>query len=260
MCCFSRPVKHVSKTQILAAGAGDARQALIYSMDFAASEDLAMILPLPVPPRPPDDAVRFVDLSGYADLFADLRRAFPEVVLVARGPAPANLAPRQTLKVHAVGDFEASFVPTVGDFERLDERFRLAPGLWEKLPQYRDHGLAVFKLRGAGGLFGRLRAETKTIHPMAFVFPRRDPDQLFFPTVHIHDGEVHPQATFDHTLYCQTGSARSPGRMWVPSDGPIGRHIQAARVGGLVNGDAPAFRLTMLGALPNRDTLIPARP
>ena len=55
---------------------------------------------------------------------SDLRRAFPEVVLVARGPAPANLAPRQTLKVHAVGDFEASFVPTVGDFERLDERFR----------------------------------------------------------------------------------------------------------------------------------------
>lgn len=35
---------------------------------------------------------------------------------------------------------------------------------------------------------------------MAFVLPRRDGRFVFFPTVHVHDGEVHPTAAFDDTL------------------------------------------------------------
>ena len=38
---------------------------------------------------------------------------------------------------------------------------------------------------------------------MAFSFPRHDPDRLFFPTVHIHDGHVYSVAQFDHSLYYQ---------------------------------------------------------
>src|SRR5262249_58819336 len=64
---------------------------------------------------------------------------------------------------------------------------------WDALPAYKDHGFAVFKLKKGA----------KTIHPMAFEFPRRDPKRLFFPTVHIHDGAVHPTAKFDHSLYLQ---------------------------------------------------------
>ena len=43
-------------------------------------------------------------------------------------------------------------------------------------------------------------------HPMAFQFPSRltAEAQLFFPTVHIHDGEIHKKEKFDHILYAQT--------------------------------------------------------
>lgn len=37
---------------------------------------------------------------------------------------------------------------------------------------------------------------------MAFEFPRRDRHSIFFPTLHIHDRTVHPEANFDHALFC----------------------------------------------------------
>ncbi|MCU0654720.1 MAG: hypothetical protein MUF64_05350 [Polyangiaceae bacterium] len=53
MCCFCRPVKVVSSTAIFACRASPGGQILAYKMDLEASEDLAMILPLPVPRVPP---------------------------------------------------------------------------------------------------------------------------------------------------------------------------------------------------------------
>jgi hypothetical protein len=43
-------------------------------MQYRAAGELAMILPLPVPPGCGEDAVRFIDLSGHASFFADLAR------------------------------------------------------------------------------------------------------------------------------------------------------------------------------------------
>jgi hypothetical protein len=37
--------------------------------------------------------------------------------------------------VREVGSFEASYVPKIADFSRLDERFRLPVAVWKKLPQ-----------------------------------------------------------------------------------------------------------------------------
>ena len=41
------------------------------------------------------------------------------------------------------------------------------------------------------------------MHPMAMEFNTRHPDTLFFPTLHIHDGAVHAEEDYDHTLYFQ---------------------------------------------------------
>src|SRR5262245_41303091 len=126
MCCFSRPVKDVAATKIFARSGTKDRQFLVYEMKLAADEDLAMILPLPVPKQRAEDAVRFVDLSDYADFFKDMAAGFPAPVgrslgldKGARGDAAKPLA------VVEVGNFEASFVPSIADFARLDERFRL---------------------------------------------------------------------------------------------------------------------------------------
>lgn len=196
MCCFSQPVLSVSATNIFAREAPDGRQYLAYDMTLSAAEDLAMILPLPVPLGTSDDALTFLDLSGYAELFDDLASGFLEAVsmgleLTRAIPASASFEP---LAVVDVGSFEASFVPSIGDFDRLDARFRLPPDVWPNLPGYADFGFAVFKLKKGN----------KRIHPMAFIFPRADANALFFPTVHVHDGEVHVDADFDHALYCQS--------------------------------------------------------
>ncbi len=169
MCCFSGRVQEVSGTRIFARSPGKDLQILAYSMSVSADADLAMILPLPVPPSPPEDAVRFIDLSGYPTLFDDLEKAFPQSRAVPQSKAASKGAAAKSLVVHEVGDFEASFIPRLADFERLDPRFQLPKQVWDKLPDYKDYGFAVFKLRG--GEAGRSKA--KTIHPMAFEFPIR---------------------------------------------------------------------------------------
>lgn len=248
MCCFSKPVTHVSATSIFARTTGAGRQFLVYSMSIQAKEDLAMVLPLPVKPGTDEKGVTFIDLKNYPNFFVDLERGFPALVQSA-GPSPAaaGRGPVEKLEVIRVGGFDASFVPTVDDFARLDERFRLPEGAWKKLPGYRDYGFAVFKLRHV----------MLKVHPMAFSFPQRDPNSLFFPTVHIHDGEVHPEADFDHQLYCQPQENQHLVLdHWRESTGHAGSFMKIARAQGLVDADQHCYRRGLGGRLANRDTFV----
>ncbi len=91
-----------------------------------------MVLPIPVTPGSGEQAVRFINFEDYPDFFGDLDALFPRDH--ARPAAALSLGdalcePEQVLEVHEVGAFEASFVPTVADFVRLDPRFRLPEGL-----------------------------------------------------------------------------------------------------------------------------------
>jgi len=251
MCCFSQPVEIVSGTSIFAR-ATSGGQLLVYGMTVAARGELAMVLPLPVPPSPPEDAVRFLSLERYPRFFDDMRSGFPALLAfggLARGGPPPAAAP-QTLVVHDVGAFEASFVPTLADFDRLDARFRLPAQTWDAVPEYRDFGFAVFKLKGLAP------GARKTIHPMAFEFPRRDPNALFFPTVHVHDGAVHPKARFDHALYCQSDPAiEARVATWERSTGPAATFMRDDGAG-IVDPGAFVFRALVTGEQPNRDIVL----
>lgn len=249
MCCFSRPVISVSATNIFARASEKGRQFLVYSMTVNAKEDLAMVLPLPVKIGTDEKEVSFIDLSGYADFFADLRMGFPVPRTKGSSQLGATLSrsAAKPLAVVTVGNFEASFVPTVKDFSRLDERFRLPANTWEKLPAYRDFGFAVFKLKPGAA----------TVHPMAFAFPRRNTKVLFFPTVHIHDGEVHPKAGFDHALYCQPGEhERLTLDGWQESYKNAAGFMKMAKTKGLVAANQHCYRMELHGQLPNRDTFV----
>lgn len=93
---------------------------LAYAMDVEIDDELAMVLPLPVPSRSADDAVAFLNLEGYERFFGDLAAAFPPEYVsgaIQRSSAPEA---KPKLVVHDVGLFEASFVPTREDFVRLD--------------------------------------------------------------------------------------------------------------------------------------------
>ncbi len=252
MCCFSGIVTSVSKTRIFARLVEPNRQALVYQMGLNAPEDVAMILPIPVPAGAGEDAVKFIDLSDYGDFFADLAKGFP--FLISRkdkNPKAANDG-LLALEIHSVGSFEASFVPTVKDFARLDARFRLPDGTWDKLPAYAEYGFAVFKLKKGN----------QKIHPMAFSFPTAlaRKSQLFFPTVHIHDGKVHAKEEFDHQLYAQTWpkAGLSSRHGWEESAALAGSFTQLAEAKGLLWKDGHIYRKEISGVQPNEDTVAQA--
>ena len=242
MCCFSGKVE-VSGTNIFARESKDTRQFLVYSMQFRSNEDVAMILPIPTPKGSPEDAVRFINLEKYPEFFEDLQKGFE---LSGRGDLKSDgpgRGPRQ-LAVVEVGKFVASFVPTIKDFARLDKQFRLPDTVWESLPQYKDFGFAVFKLK-------KPEMGVQRVHPMAFEFPRDDAKVLFFPTVHIHDGTVPAKARFDHSLFCQVKG--DPPTNWDESPALAESFMAVEKTQGIVDGSAHVYRRKMVGVFDNKD-------
>ena len=251
MCIFSGAISSVSSTQIFARSSDHGKQFLAYTMAYEADSELAMILPLPTPPFPPEDAVRFIDLSTYPHFFSDLSNGFPQTKSFSRSAFGLGKPP---LQIQEVGSFEASFVPNKGDFIRLDERFHLPHDIWHQLPIYRDYGFAVFKLK----------AGEKKVHPMAFEFPRRDPEVLFFPTVHVHHGHVESRAEFNHILYQQSQLIPTNDSLWEVS--PSGNHesgflnaqhfVNIKQTQGIVDPNLPIQRQRINGLRSNKDILV----
>jgi len=249
MCCFSGPVKSVSATNIFARMGDDERQFLVYSMTVDIAKPLAMVLPVPIKKDSDEKAVRFINLENYPNFFGDLNAGFPRAADSNLSLLTASAAMRSTkeLEVVQVENFEASFVPTVGDFNRLDARFQLPAELFDKMPDYRHFGFAVFKLKPGA----------QTVHPMAFEFPTAQPARLFFPTVHIHDGKVHARATFDHVLYCQPSETLTLELAdWDESDRLAGRFVNVKKSEGIVAPDEHCYKHELNGMLANKDTYV----
>lgn len=249
MCCFSRPVQDVSDTKIFARLGEGVSQFLAYAMSLTAKEELAMVLPLPVVKGSGEDAVKFINLEKYPQLFEDLWKGFPPPrSATSYGPKPATaVATAQApLKVQSVGSFDASFVPTIADFSRLDERFRLPADVWTKLPGYADYGFAVFKFKAAHG----------AAHPMAFSFPSATPQTLFYPTLHIHDGQIHNKEKFDHTLYAQGSGINA--RDWEESAGLASQFVKCGLTHGLVLPEHHVYLRRIQGLYANGDILLKA--
>ncbi|MBS2037337.1 hypothetical protein JST97_20280 [bacterium] len=254
MCIFTGHVD-VGATKIFAAPKADGGQYLLYQMVSSSATSVAMILPIPVPPGTPETSVRFLDLKFWPEFFQELATIFPrqpqDLSLRKRLLAPFLKGDRRKLEVFEVGDYVASFVPSLGDFSRLDDQFRLPQTTWDQLPGYSEFGFAVFQF--ASG--------THRMHPVAFEFPRRDPKNLFFPTVHVHDGRVHSQARFDHALYCQTNLA-PPGwecSVGVPCDMggdvfQLERWDESYRP--FLDLYSPVYRRKMRGTFANRDVVV----
>ncbi|WP_146599950.1 hypothetical protein [Novipirellula aureliae] len=183
----------MNNTQIFARLSGTSTQFLAYQMNYESREQNAMILPLPVKQPANAETLNFINLKEYEAFFDDLSDGFPFHSPPSIGcSAPFDPTSRHELEVVEVGNYIASFVPTIADFDRLDSQFTLPNEIWASIPEYKNFGFAVFQL--AAGLLKP--------HPMAFEFQSAT-DDLFFPTVHIHDGEVHDSEDFDHVLYMQ---------------------------------------------------------
>jgi hypothetical protein len=257
MCCFSGNTS-VSATRIFARMTRQDAQVLVYQMHYSASTPTAMILPLPVTPPARDNSVRWRNLKEHASFFDNLAGGFPLDSSANDGifRSKSEAAAARALEVHEVGDFIASFVPKVDDFDRLDPAFSIKKEVWNKIPAYSDYGFAVFQLKQRSG----------TPHPIAFEFDTRLRDTVYFPTVHIHDGTVHAEDAFDHVLYLQearfdakVGRYRGPEK----ADGSTGfvrSNEKAASFAdvssGVIDGDLLVHKKIIQGMHPNTDTLI----
>jgi hypothetical protein len=240
MCCFSatgwRKKIEVSATKIFARMTSPGVQALVYSMNLSSKIDVAMVLPIPVVPRSGEDAVKFVDLTKHASMFADLEALFDDPLPSNGGLFRGGFAPQSRLVVHDVGAFIASYVPSQADFQRLDKRFRMPKVLFDSVPAYADYGFAVFQLKPG----------KHTIQPMAFEFPTRE-SRLFFPTVHLHDGKWRAQALFDHALYFQHASEQGDQLSVAPP---------AKDYEGLADRESRVARITIKDVRANADTWV----
>ena len=259
MCCFARPVISVNNTQIFARRDGNGNQLLAYQMSYESQVENAMILPVPVRQPVQDSDLRFIDVKEYDDFFRDLDKGFPHKPRsggIGCG-MPETASRKDSLQVFQVGNYVASFVPTLADFSRLDDQFKLPQSTWEKVPEYSAYGFAVFQL-AAGSL---------KPHPMAFEF-KTDRDDLYFPTVHIHDGEIHPREHFDHVLYLQHAGFDSRVSAYRNSDvldaatnlirsaRKAQEFCDPAKTNGLIQGDLLVHRQWLRGQLPNEDTFV----
>lgn len=258
MCIFSQPVIAVNNTKIFARLSGQGTQFLAYQMTYESRDANAMILPIPVRQPASEKAVQFINLKRYGDFFEHLDSGFPFVSPGAIGcSAPPKSADLSMLKVFEVGSYIASFVPSLADFERVDPRFKLPMEIWEQIPEYKDFGFAVFQLA----------AGTLKPHPMAFEFQSLN-DELFFPTIHIHDGEVHDQEEFDHVLYMQhAGLDSRVGRYQnsfiadratgvVRSKNRASNFCDIDRAKKLLLGNLLVHREILRGKLPNQDVKV----
>jgi len=276
---------NITKTNIFARHSSKDKQLIAYSLSIASKSAAAMILPLPVKSNSGENALQFINLKAYPNFFDDLSNAcLPEVRelegflsedfdSVSAGSAPM-------LAVQEVGDYQASYVPSLDDFSRLDPRFRLPSEVWHKMPDYSDYGFAVFQLKIALTIDDQ--EIENTIHPMAFEFPTRDAEKLFFPTVHVHDGDFHHKAGFYHKFYCQRDNARaeykyqrdvfennypSPalamvlhgdeyfgGYTWFyQSEDIAGKVIPWQQSEGLINPNKKLYAMDLIGNYPNHD-------
>lgn len=257
MCCFTGQVEYVADTKIFARLTGTGSQFLVYEMSYKSQQPTAMILPLPTELPSREESVKFIALDGYRDFFADLAAAFPAAQR-SGGIACAESVTVDTavdLKVHEVGDFIASFVPTLDDFVRLDSQFVIPKSTWDRLPEYVDYGFAVFQLKELAG----------RPHPMAFEFTSRWKDRIFFPTVHIHDGEVRATEAFDHMLFLQhagfdsvVGSyidsyAKDRATGFVRSKDVAAKHCSVGKSQSILEPSLLLHRLDLMDNLPNKD-------
>jgi len=250
MCCFSgnNSVQEVKNTRIFARLGKQGNQVLIYSMSVDARQDVAMVLPIPIKSGSVEDAVKFFDFSGYPNLFDHLSACYPAMTYAEPFGSGIPTRSRAKLQVVQVGAYDASFVPGIADFSLLDERFRLPANVWDKLPGYKDFGFAVFKLR----------AGVQNVHPMAFYFPTARPGHVFFPTLHIHDGEVHEVEEFDHTLYLQ-GEGLLMSDAWAVSSGIAVQKVKCALTHGMVRPEMHIHRRIIRGHHDNGDIVIKPR-
>ena len=182
MCLISTEIESVSNTKILVApNSNNTTQLVVYSNYINnISESNAMVLPVPFP-----QTVRFIDLSGYKDLFEDCAKCFYNpsksfnFINSLDSSYSTNTRDDKPLQVFNVGSYKVSLARNLEQISRVDSRvFKLSPGLKQILETfyYQPYwGFVVCKLNSG----------PESYHPFAYSHQIID-SKIYIPTRHYH--------------------------------------------------------------------------
>jgi len=171
-------------------------------------EPVAMILPFPN-----GETCNLVDLSGYSDIFKDLKDVIDppsfERGMYLGGKSWANDA----LAVYQVGSYKVSVATNLEELARLDfDVFKLDPTVQTVLDgNYPPHFGFVVCIMDKGADF----------HPIGYIHQIKE--KMFIPTYHFHDhGDgVHgtEHADWDHEIYIMNPHRKTLRKMEKSSPG-----------------------------------------
>jgi len=82
---------------------------------------------------------------------------------------------------------------------------------------------------------------------------------VFFPTLHIHDGEVHPKERFDHTLYLQASSTNLARGGWSESPALAVTNVKCGLTHGMIRPEMHVYQQVMRGKFDNGDVVAKVR-
>lgn len=196
MCIILTHVESVSNTQIyVSSSKSRKRQLTIYTNKVDTHVKNAMILPVPNPL-----SVELLNFKNYKKIFDDCRECFHHDDgsrndrHMYRAALSASFDSRPPLPVYTVGSYQASIVPSINDFDRVDTQIlRVNPQVFTLLKDTYDSSF--------GFIICQLREGSHQYHPFAYTHEIHNCNLLFVPTLHYHLGETSVKADWDHTIY-----------------------------------------------------------
>lgn len=219
MAIFSAPPRAIGPTRMFARLRG-AHQLTVFQITLTVDEPTVVALPIPIRDGGAGD-VRLISMGSYPFFFADLSTAF--------GGSPASPEPS--------GDDAPRFAAAAGDVG-------LPLSFLQHWPGYESYGYVAFVAQGP--------APASLL--VAFSFPTRHPNNLYFPTLHFA-GAPAPAVDFDCEMFAQPGPNRVLDPWWQPSSGPARGFMRRSR--GIVDAYRLCFRGALQGSQPNGDRLVP---
>lgn len=223
---FLGPVKSFSAVKMFARDGEGGRQYLIFGAEVDAGEKAVAVLPLPVAPRTTEEDVRFFDFEAYPNFFLDLDTGFPGGIAEPRPPGSAQQQAGQPQPdPPPVATMKRRYFPDRAAWAESEEFAFESNGMFDAGKQYADYGFVVCLIPA-----GRQR-----LTPLAFDFPRKKPNGLFFPLA--AEGKQGASAQ----LYAQP----SPGstlREWAESKRPANFYVQTRRTSNVIDPKSHYYR------------------
>lgn len=148
-----------------------------------------MILPVPSTKEGAD--ISLVSMEGAEDLFKVLNEIYTPR---ARSMGLSKSKSRETfsLEVKKVGDYDVSIVPSLRDFDRLSDIFKVSENVSEILESNYSNGFSFVVA---------MLNKTGSFQPLAYTHEMPRDLKMFVPTRHEHGDDEEGLPDWDHTIY-----------------------------------------------------------